>query len=43
MLDPDFRDLLAAFASCGVEYLVVGADAREQDKLDLSALERVKK
>jgi predicted nucleotidyltransferase len=27
MLDPDFRDLLAAFASCGVEYLVVGGYA----------------
>lgn len=27
MLDPDFKDLLAAFASFGVEYLVVGGYA----------------
>lgn len=27
MLNPDFRDLLSAFAACGVEYLLVGAQA----------------
>jgi hypothetical protein len=27
MLDADFKDLLSAFASCGVEYLVVGGYA----------------
>jgi hypothetical protein len=27
MLDPDFKDLPAAFASCGVEYLVLGGYA----------------
>lgn len=27
MLNPDFSDLLSAFARCGVEYLLVGAHA----------------
>ena len=25
MLNPDYRDMLSAFANAGVEYLVVGA------------------